>query len=294
MYSTTCTPPPTRRARSGALAAALAAGLAAAAPDAASAGGATTPGFTAGLPIYALLPEGLYYINQTSSSWRDIDGLDVRVNANIFFFYYQTPWELLNGNLSFVVAPTVVDVTTSASPNDFGFYNTYLAAQLSWAVPGIDGLRVGYRIGGYVPQDGPVAFDYGVIEQRAGFTYLKDGLSILGNFIYGTPVGTSSNDVAPDYFVADFHVLKSFDKWTFGVVGYASNDITSPMLGYAKQSQIALGGLVGYDFGGATLQLKLTHDVYEKNYGGQETVFWTNLIIPLWTAPAAAPRTLRK
>ncbi|HRP04450.1 MAG TPA: hypothetical protein PLV87_06020, partial [Opitutaceae bacterium] len=63
-----------------------------------------------------------------------------------------------------------------------GMYNTYLGAQISWATP-IDGLRVGYRFSGYVPQGGEVAYDYGAIENRFGFTYGKDGLSILGNFV---------------------------------------------------------------------------------------------------------------
>lgn len=250
----------------------------------AMAAGASTPGFTSGLPIYALLPEGLYFINQTTSSWRDVDGVDVRVNADILFFYYQSPFQLAGGDLSFVFAPTLLDVSTSVGPNTKGFYNTYLAAQISWPIA--EGLRFGYRIGGYVPQDNSVSFDYGVIEQRAGFTYLKDGWSILGNFMYGKPVGDKRIDAAPDYFLADFHVAHTIGKWTIGPVAHVSADLNDPIRGYARQKQFAAGGLVAYDFGGATLQVKLTYDLYQKNYGGKETSLWTNLVVPLWTAPA--------
>ncbi|MFG1465655.1 transporter, partial [Xanthobacter sp. DSM 24535] len=194
---------------------------------------------------------------------------------------------------SFVVAPTVFDIITSVSPDEIGFYNTYFASQVSWAIT--DALRIGYRIGGYIPQDGPVAYNYGTIEQRAGLTYLANGLQMTANFMYGVTVGNGQQDRGPDYFVADLSATQTFGKWQLGPVMYATVDLTSPYAGYQKQSQVAVGGLVGYDFGGATLQLKLTTDVSESNYGGRETVVWSNLIIPLWTAkPAPAAPAVHK
>lgn len=243
------------------------------------AAGMSAGGFTSGIPVYAKVPEGLYYLNQHSSSYRDPNDLDIRANTNVFFFYYQSPWELAGGALSFVVAPTLFEVSTSAGPHQIGMYNTYLGAQISWPTT-IDGLRVGYRLSGYVPQSGEVAFDYGSIENRFGFTYGKDGISALGNFIFGTPVGDDRDDYAPDYFLADFHLLKTFDKWTLGPVAHVSADLSEAGRGF-KQSQFALGGLVAYDFGPLTLQGKLTRDVYEKNYGAKETTFWTNIIVPI-------------
>ncbi|GLK69309.1 hypothetical protein GCM10008179_29470 [Hansschlegelia plantiphila] len=272
-----------RRIAVGVLAAGAALVAGAAAPTDALASSTTTPGFTSGLAIYAKLPEGLYYINQTDSSFREVGGIDVRVNANILFFYYQSPLEVAGGAISFVVAPTLVDISSEGSSHDFGLYNTYLAAQISWPIA--DGLRFGYRIGGYVPQHDSTALAYGTIEQRAGFTYLKDGWQATANFMYGNPVGHDSR-LAPDYFVGDFSITKAFGKWGLGPVAHMSKDLTSPGSNYQKQSQFALGGLVSYDFGGATLQVKLTKDVSQKNYGGKETAVWTNLIVPLW-APEA-------
>ena len=63
----------------------------------------------------------------------------------------------------------------------------------------------------------------------------------------------------------------------------------SPIAGYAKQSQVAVGGLIGKSFGPAILQAYLTTDVYEKNYGGHDTRLWGRVILPLWTAPTAPP-----
>jgi hypothetical protein len=54
-------------------------------------------------------------------------------------------------------------------------------------------------------------------------------------------------------------------------VAYASADLTSPIASYQKQSQVAVGGLVGYDFGPVALQAYATTDVVEHNYGGVDT-----------------------
>lgn len=243
------------------------------------AGGATAPGFTSGLPIYVIFPEGLTFINQTASSFRDVDGVDIRVNSDVFFFFYQSPWTVAGGAISFIFAPTLTDVWTQGGKNSFGPYNTYGATQISWQIS--DGLYAGYRLGGYIGQDGDVSLNYNTIEQRAGISYLKDGWSALANFIYGIPEGGAGAKSAPDYFVADFHVTKAFGKWALGPVAHMAYDLNTPFPGYQKQSAIALGGLVSYDFGGATLQIKLTHDIMQENYGGRETVIWTNLIVPL-------------
>lgn len=259
----------------------LAATLAAAAP--AAAGSTSAPGFTSGIPIFAIAPEGLYYLNQTQSSWREVGNVDVRIDSNVFFFFYQSPWTLAGGSLSFILAPSVVDVSTSPGSNEFSLFNTYGAAQISWQIA--DGLYAGYRFGGYIEQHGATALDYDTIEQRAGLTYLKDGWQATANFMWGIPVGDSlAAKAAPDYGILDWSVTKKLGKLELGIVGHASTDLNAPVAGYRKQSQVAVGGLVGYDFGGANVQVKLTQDVSEEEYGGKETVVWTNLTFPLWTA----------
>jgi hypothetical protein len=54
----------------------------------------------------------------------------------------------------------------------------------------------------------------------------------------------------------------------------ASSDLSTPVPNYLKQSQFAMGGLVGYDFGPVILQGYVTSDVYQKNYGGTDVRGW--------------------
>ncbi len=87
-------------------------------------------------------------------------------------------------------------------------------------------------------------------------------------------------------------MFKTIDKWEVGVVAFGSADISgtdNPL--YKKQSQIAVGGLFGYEFTGITTQVYMTHDVYSQNYfnldgsKSYETRVWSRFVIPLWTAP---------
>ena len=79
----------------------------------------------------------------------------------------------------------------------------------------------------------------------------------------------------------DLTATKKFGKWEIGPVAYASWDLSSPIAGYSKQSQFAVGGLVGYDFGPVTLQVYVTTDVAQHNYGGYDTRGWGRIILPL-------------
>lgn len=92
----------------------------------------------------------------------------------------------------------------------------------------------------------------------------------------------------PDFLNLDLTATHTFGKWEVGAVGYGSWDVSSPIGTYAKQSQFALGGFVGYNFGPVILQAYLTTDVYQQSYGGYDTRFWARVVIPLWS-PAAPP-----
>ena len=72
-------------------------------------------------------------------------------------------------------------------------------------------------------------------------------------------------------------------------MGFYSSDLNTPFLGYQKQSQFAMGGLLGYDFGAVVLQGYLTSDVYEKNYGGKDVRGWMRIVLPLQNVFGAPP-----
>jgi hypothetical protein len=104
------------------------------------------------------------------------------------------------------------------------------------------------------------------------------------------PTPFAFNGCNPDFINVDLTATRKFGKWEFGGVAYGSTDLTSPIASYLKQSQFAVGGLFGYDFGPLTLQVYATTEVYERNYGGRDTRGWFRLIVPLWKP--AAPTTL--
>ena len=81
-----------------------------------------------------------------------------------------------------------------------------------------------------------------------------------------------------------------------GAIAYGSWDLDNHGYSYCaigtncKQSQFAVGGLVGYDFGSFITQFKLAGDVSEENYGGREVRGNINIIKPLWNpAPIEPP-----
>lgn len=62
------------------------------------------------------------------------------------------------------------------------------------------------------------------------------------------------------------------------------------LIGVYKQSQFALGGLVGYNFGPVIAQVYVTRDIAQSNYTGYDTRLWTRLIVPLWNPDAPVAR----
>src|SRR5262249_32258829 len=79
----------------------------------------------------------------------------------------------------------------------------------------------------------------------------------------------------------DLTVGHSFGKWQVAWVGFYSSDLNEPILGYQKQSQFAMGGLLGYDFGAVILQGWLTSAVYENTYGGKDVSGGWRVLLPL-------------
>jgi len=274
----------------------VAAAMTLGATDFASAGSASAPGATTGLAVYAPLPEGLYLVNILNSGVRSTTP-DVATSFYTPFFFYQSPLELFGAKVSFIVAPTLFNVDVKGGPNLLGLYNTYLGSQLTWDLG--SGLGAGYRLSGYVPAKGDVAFNYGTIEHRAGVSYVGNGWNLTANFQFGTPFDdrTTGTLTAPNYLNLDLTATKRFEKWEVGAIAYGSMDTSTPFRGYAKQGQFAVGGLVGYDFGPVIAQFKVATDVAERNYGGRDVRGMANIIIPLWIntpAPVEMKPMVRK
>jgi hypothetical protein len=200
------------------------------------------------------------------------------------------------------------------------FYGPAGLVGLAWDLGG--GVTVSNFVGGFIPVNtavggigaigpglsGPAGMgatgglggNFWTFIESAAIAYNHDGWSLSANGFYGH----SGNDVStglynqPDTLSVDFAATKHLGKLELGLVGYASTDLNGAnwntyAIGAAAtavhyQSQLALGGLVGYDFGPVTGQLYVTRDVFENNYTGYDTRLWGRLIIPLWVAPKPA------
>lgn len=258
------------------------------------AGSELFPGISTGIPLGAPLPEGIYVISiPTYGSRTTTPRTDVAAGAPAWLIW-STPWTIAGGRLLFDTVTPYVDARVPGVIHRSGFANTLLDAQLKWDLG--NGFFGGIQSGIYLPMknelnDIGVAHDWTAWQGVAALSYLKDGWNLSSTFIVGTgrngPAGT---DVAPSWFNYDLTATKKFDKFEVGAVAFGSTDLNAPFDGYAKQSQFAVGGLVGYDFGRINVQMKLTTDVYEKNYNGKDTRMWANVVIPLWNpAPASKP-----
>ncbi len=270
--------------------AALAAGFAFS-PQTAQANSQFQPGTTTGLAIAAPLAEGLYDI--TLPNWGARATQPAATDVGVLtpaWIVWSTPWTVLGGRLGFDAAAPVAQVSIGnpVGLNEAGWTNPLVEMSLKWDLG--NHFFFGVHEGLHLPVAGPleqigVAYDFPTFMQVAALSYLNDGWNLSATFFYGTGRnGTAPGSSAPSWFNYDLTATKTFGKWEIGAVGFGSTDLSSPHAGYARQSQFALGGLVGYNFGPVDLQLKLTTDVAEENYGGRDTRLWANIVIPIWTA----------
>jgi hypothetical protein len=261
----------------------------------AMAGSVSEQGESVGGAPGAPLPPGIYFIEENNFGVRDVANSHNTVGVNINALVWSTPWKPLGANLRFVAVVPFAEAGTTAPPSyTAGLFNPFLAGTLAWNVG--NGFNFSYTFAGYVPvSDANFAGDDpdGVIENRIGLTYLKDGYNLSGNFILGTHTTNEALQGHPDYFNLDLTANKTFGKWTLGPIAYYSTDtqnepIAGDLLG--KQSQFAVGALAGYDWGQLVTQVYVSRDVYQQNYGGYDTRVWGRIVIPLGD-PFAAQST---
>jgi hypothetical protein len=201
----------------------------------------------------------------------------------------------------FSVTP-VIETSVANTTYHASVYNPALFGQLAWDLG--NGFGFSYALGAYFGIDQPVAWSSTSLNQRFALSYTGNGWNLTANVVYGIqfdsvtdrpqispcPAPFAFRGCNPNFINIDLTATKKFGKWELGPVAFGSTDLTSPIAGYQRQSQFAVGGLIGYDFGPITLQAYATTEVAERNYGGRDTRGWFRMIIPIWT-PSAAPQT---
>ncbi|HEY6753692.1 MAG TPA: transporter [Pseudolabrys sp.] len=250
------------------------------------AGSVTQPGETVGIAAGAPLPPGFYFVNTGDWGCRNTSPDSTCVGVDIPVVAWSTPWTLFGARLQFLVATPVVEVGVHNTSYVAGVYNPLVAGQLAWDLG--NGFGFSYMLGAYFGVNSDVAFDSTSLNQRFALSYTGNGWNLTANAIWGTHFDSVTNTINPNFLNVDLTATKKFGKWEIGPVGYYSTDLNSPIAGYQKQSQFAVGGLIGYDFGPVILQGYLTTDVYEKNYGGRDTRLWGRIIVPLGNPFATA------
>lgn len=257
--------------------------------ETATAGSVTEPGETVGLALGAPLPEGIYFVNTASYISR---GTSPTTNAivNIPVFAWSTPWTILGGRVEAYTALPMTAVGV-VGVNDgtwqAGFYNDALLVGAAWDLG--HGFGFSNFVGGYAPMKAQgLAVNVWTFNYRAALSYTANHWNLTAHLIYGT----SSNDrdtganIQPDYLNYDLTATKTFGKWEVGPVAYGSADLTKPHANYFAQGQFALGLLGGYNFGPLSVQLYVTHDLYQDGYGGTDTRGFLRFVVPLWSPKA--------
>jgi hypothetical protein len=242
-------------------------------------------GIAAGTP----LAPGWYFVDTLDWGVRDTPAGKQAIGVNIPLVVWSTPWTFLGARVQFAGAAPQVESGTlgPAGPYAFGFFNPLIAGQLAWDL-WHTGWGFSYQLGAFIGIDTAVTpYDNSSLAQSFALSYTGNGWNLTANVTWGTMFATDTN---PDYVNVDLTATKKFGNWELGLVGFGSSDLNHPQFDLVgRQSQFALGGLAGYNFGPVILQAYLTRDVVESNYGGYDTRFWGRIIIPfLDPVPAAA------
>ena len=145
-----------------------------------------------------------------------------------------------------------VSIDNPVGLNKAGWANPLVEASLKWDLG--NHFYFGVHEGVHLPVDSSltqigVTYDFASFMQVAALTYLNDGWNLTATLAYGTGRnGTVPGSFAPAWLNYDLTATKTFGKWEIGPIAFGSADLSSPYYGYARQSQFAMGGLVGYNY----------------------------------------------
>ncbi len=284
----------------------------AASSSAALAGSELPIGITTGLSIGMPLPEGVYDISIGSYGSQGARGFAPAASdayAIPVWLVWWTPWQIAGGRVMFDTATGVADSWNpgSVANGTDSWLNTLVETGIGWNLG--NGFGASLHAGAWLPstQTLPMVLgrDYTAFQGAAAISYVAGGWNFSATGIYGSGgnkenglLGAGSAQQA-DWFNLDLTAVKHYGKYETGLVAYGSWDLSDSgkvtcylatgVASACKQSQFAVGGLVGYDFGAFIAQLKLTEDVQETNYTNKVSRGTLTIVKPLWNPAADGP-----
>jgi hypothetical protein len=277
-------------------------------------------------------PPGLYMFEQAITYQSSLVGpgapsvggshTSVRVDGVAAGLLFVPGWTFLGATYDAVVVQPFLNEVLTAPINysAAGAHNSFVApVELSWKL-GDSGFFLKTGLGMYTPEgaiSGPTGLGnngtpWWTFQPELVVSYIKDGWEFTA-FLFdeintrNSITGYTSGDV----FHAEFTATKTIGKWTIGPVGYYVGQVTSDRASSTYYGGAintrgydvwAVGGLVGYDFGPATLKFWAVDQVYAQASGGTAgppgidtasiTKGWTafaSLSYRLWAPETAEP-----
>ena len=246
----------------------------AAASTCALAGSLTQPGISTGIPVGVTLPAGVYNVSALNYGSRTHDAGDLAVAVPVYLIH-STPWTVLGGRIQLQALAPLIDYRDSKAHRQVG-HNNYAGAWLGWNLGNDLHLNVGT---GVIPRmDTFAAANYTSYQHNVALSYWPaNHWELTANAAYGTgkrgPKSLGAK-VGPSWANLDLTALKNISNYQIGVIAFTSNDLERPYASYARQSQVAVGGVVGYRHGFTNVQLKVSRDVSQSHHGGHDTRVW--------------------
>ena len=281
------------------------------------------PGETMGVSLISPLPEGVFFadLEDYGRSPNLSPGTNVGLGVNIPVLLWSTPISFYNTRLEVMAAVPFAHID-GGGLDRFGAITYALGPLLAHDFG--NGLTGG--VGALLRTPDPSAN----IQDASGRT--RPGVDLRQSLQYKVPAGpfegitliqnaswTSCLCAAPqgitgdgllvatqnDMFSGDFTAEKTFGKVTIGFTGYGNIDTNNiarltaaATNGNTRERNVAVGGLIGYDFGRFTLTGIVTHSLYRNAIvpavsAGEETRGWLRVIVPLYVAPTATPVVAR-
>jgi len=289
-------------------------------------------GASAGAP-----PPGIYMFNQAFTYQAvnrgpntGIGAVKLNDNVDVQGFVLVPGWTFLGATYDAVVVIPWEAVSVTAPGGGFGsaigrgMDDPYIVpVELSWKF-GDSGFAVKTGLGIYVPMGNLSGVHGCCLADNVGrawwtfqpeliLSYLKDGWNISAFLYYEFSTENMKDGFQNgDIFHVDWNILKTIGKWTIGPVGYYVAQVTHDKPGFDNiaagfgdqglWSRVAIGGLVGYDFGAVSVSVWGADEIWQHASGGTPNILgqdtasswkgWTifmNLSYRLWAPEEPAP-----
>ncbi|WP_162183151.1 SphA family protein [Mannheimia massilioguelmaensis] len=259
------------------------------------------PGATTGNPAGALPPEGIYFGYDVDYEWGKLHSEPVKIKASnvsmVATLVWSTPYKLLGANYAMGIAQPYkfahTELTTPAGTSTYKangtMSTTIMPAMLSWNLG--NGLHLGagtafvFKNGKHATecQNGVcsntpknLANRYYTIQPNLALTYFKDSwaFTINNTFDFNTKNKVTDYRSGNTYYL-DLTAAKNIDKWTVGVIGNWTKQLTNDKKSGVvveglhstgnKIEHLMFGPMVGYNFGSFSVNARFLASVHSKN-----------------------------